>query len=77
MFWLFSWSNYVVKYSDLKYDDFDFDCVDKDFDYAEIIPDKYRELADEKIPKNKIDMQYKATVEGLSKLIPQKNKLLG
>ena len=27
----------------------------------------------EKIPKNKIDMQHKATVEGLSKLIPQIN----
>ncbi len=77
MFWLFSWSNYVIKYSDLKYEDFDLDCVAEDFDYAEIIPDKYRELADEKIPKNKIDMQYKATVEGLSKLIPQKIKLLG
>ncbi len=73
MFWLFSWSNYVTKYSDLKYEDFDLDCVAEDFDYAEIIPDKYRELADEKIPKNKIDMQYKATIEGLSKLIPQKN----
>tara|TARA_Y100001970_G_C14241219_1_gene865022 strand:- start:2915 stop:4150 length:1236 start_codon:yes stop_codon:yes gene_type:complete len=73
MFWLFSWSNYVVKYSGLKYEDFDLDCVSEDFDYSQLIPEKYRELADEKIPKNKIDMQYRATLKGLSKLIPQKN----
>ena len=76
MFWLFSWSNYVVKYSNLKFEDFDLDSVDDDFDYSQIIPKNYRELADEKIPKNKIDMQYKATVEGLSKLIPNGNNAL-
>lgn len=68
-FWLFAWSNYVLKYSNLKASDFDIDNVPEDFDYSQLIPKNYRETATESIPKAKIDAQVKATSKGLQSVI--------
>jgi len=72
-FWLFSWSNYVMKYKYLKGSDIDIESVDPDFDYTKIIPDNYREFATELIPKEKIDAQAKSTIKGLSHVVQRKS----
>ncbi len=65
-FWLFTWSNYVLKYSKLTDSDFNIESVPKNFDRNQIIPKNYRETASEPIPDRKIDAQVKATIRGLS-----------
>jgi len=71
-FWLFSWSNYVMKYKNLKDSDIDIESVGNDFDYKNIIPQDYRESAIEQIPRSKIDAQINSTVKGLTGLIQRK-----
>lgn len=74
IFWLFIWVNAFNKYGKIDKIDFDLMSVDTDFDYRDIIPTNYRELADEQIPKNKIDAQFKATTSQLIKIINSKLK---
>lgn len=71
-FWLFAWSNYVMKYQFLKASDFDIESVDDDFDVTQLIPGNYRETATEQIPQAKIDAQVKATQKGLSAIIEKR-----
>jgi radical SAM superfamily enzyme YgiQ (UPF0313 family) len=73
-FWLFIWVNAINKYGNLKKDDFDIESVDLNFDFNEIIPKGYRELATENIPKNKIDAQFNATTFQLRKIIELKKE---
>ena len=73
-FWLFSWSNYIMKYKDISDKDFDIESVDEDFNYEDIIPKDYASTAAEQIPQNKIDAQIKATAKGLQSFIDKKNK---
>jgi len=67
-FWLFNWSNAMIKYGDLTADDFDIDSVPADFDRSLILPDRYTLSADEKIPQAKIAAQQKVTVKQLRRL---------
>ncbi|MGK0368056.1 MAG: radical SAM superfamily enzyme YgiQ (UPF0313 family) [Thermoproteota archaeon] len=67
-FWIFIWSNSVLKYSSIKPIDFDIGSVGKDFDYANIVPQKYLDDTDEPIPMGKIKAQRKLTVNALSKI---------
>jgi len=67
-FWLFNWSNAMIKYGDLTADDFDIDSVPADFDRSLILPDRYTLTADEKIPQAKIAAQQKVTVKQLRRL---------
>ena len=70
MFWLYIWTNALSsKYRNLTEDDFDIESVPNGFDINNIIPVGYREMADEKIPENKINAQHKATVAALKKII--------
>ena len=70
MFWLYIWTNALSsKYRNLTEDDFDIESVPNGFDINSIIPVGYREMADEKIPENKINAQHKATVAALKKII--------
>ncbi len=68
-FWLFAWTNAVIKYSDLADEDFDIESVDRDFDISEILPKDYASTANEPIPKNKINAQLRATQEQLQSVI--------
>jgi len=72
IFWLFIWVNAINKYGSLKNKDFDITSVDDNFDYDNLIPEGYREEADEQIPENKINAQYKATTNQLRKIIELK-----
>jgi len=69
IFWLFIWVNAINKYGSLKSEDFDIASIGEDFNFNDIIPEGYRELADERIPKNKINAQFKATTSQLKKVI--------
>ncbi len=64
-FWLFAWSNAVLKYKGLSPADFDIDSVDDSFDLEDLVPAAYAETAFEEIPQNKIDAQLRATVQQL------------
>ncbi len=74
-FWLFAWSNYVMKYSSISENDFDIDSVGEDFNIEDIVPSTYMTTATEDIPSNKIDAQLKSTVKGLQEFINKKKSL--
>ncbi len=67
-FWLFAWSNSVLKYSGLADRDFDIDSVGPEFKVGDVIPKDYAATADEPISRNKIDAQLRATVKQLTRL---------
>lgn len=67
-FWLFNWSNSIIKYSTLSASDFDIGTIDENFDWEQIIPDGYESDIFEPIPLHKIKMQRKTTIDSLKKL---------
>ena len=67
-FWLFNWTNAIVKYDGLSDADFDIESVPQDFDRSLILPEHYTDLADEEIPQGKIEAQQRATVSQLRRL---------
>src|SRR5919206_2741 len=56
-FWLFNWTNAMLKYEGLSDADFDIESVPEGFDRSLILPDAYAESADEEIPQAKIAAQ--------------------
>lgn len=67
-FWLFVWSNSVIKFSTLKPSDFDIGSIEKDFDFSKLIPKEYNLIYDEPIPEHKMKAQRKYTTEALAKI---------
>lgn len=67
-FWLFNWTNAMLKYTDLSDADFDIESVPEGFDRALILPEHYTDPADEDIPQVKIAAQQRATVSQLRRL---------
>jgi hypothetical protein len=67
-FWLFNWTNAMLKYANLSPTDFDIESVPPDFDRLLILPEHYVDLADEDIPSVKIAAQQRATVGQLRRL---------
>jgi hypothetical protein len=68
-FWLFAWSNSVLKYQNLSPWDFDLESVDADFDIRNVMPADYELTADEPIPANKTEAQLRATSRQLRALV--------
>ena len=68
-FWLFAWSNSVLKYQNLSPQDFDLESVDAGFDIRTVIPADYEGTANELIPANKTNAQLRATTNQLRTLI--------
>jgi radical SAM superfamily enzyme YgiQ (UPF0313 family) len=66
-FWLFNWSNSLLKYGDLKDEDFDIESAGENFDPEKLIPAGY-EIADEPIPLSKIKAQRDLTMKSLEKV---------
>jgi radical SAM superfamily enzyme YgiQ (UPF0313 family) len=71
-FWLFNWSNAVLKYRDLASTDFDIESVEATLMPEHILPAAYTEHVVEDIPKAKTHDQLRATVTQLRKLIEQR-----
>lgn len=67
-FWLFAWTNSILKYRGLSDADFDIDSVPPDFDSALILPENYTESAVENIPQSKINAQQRVTMYQLKRL---------
>jgi hypothetical protein len=72
LFWLFAWSNSILKYATINDKEFDVESVDPDFPIEDILPEGYQELADEPIPLKKINAQARVTKKQLLKLIDRK-----
>lgn len=68
-FWLFAWSNSVLKYQNLSWEDFDLESVDADFEIRDVMPTDYEMTADEPIPSNKTAAQLRTTSRQLRALI--------
>lgn len=73
-FWLFAWTNAILKYKHLSDIDFDIDSVDKNFDIMNILPKGYESTADELIPKQKIHAQARVTKKMLKNVINNRLK---
>jgi len=56
-FWLFNWTNTMLKYEGLSEEDFDIKSVPADFDRSLILPEHYVDQASEEIPHTKIAAQ--------------------
>jgi len=67
-FWLFNWTNAMLKYEGLTDADFDIESVPADFDRTQILPEHYTDMADEEIPQAKIAAQQRSTVGQLRRL---------
>jgi radical SAM superfamily enzyme YgiQ (UPF0313 family) len=67
-FWLFAWTNAILKYEGLTDADFDVESVPPDFDRALILPEHYVESAVEEIPQAKIHAQQRLTMQQLRRL---------
>jgi chitinase len=67
-FWLFAWSNSVLKYQGLSQADFDLESVDADFNIRDVMPADYEKTADEPIPSNKTRAQLRVTSRQLRAL---------
>lgn len=67
-FWLFNWTNAMLKYEGLKASDFDIESVPEGFDRSLILPKNYIELVEEDIPLAKVAAQQRVTVNQLRRL---------
>jgi radical SAM superfamily enzyme YgiQ (UPF0313 family) len=67
-FWLFNWTNAMLKYQGLTADAFDIESVPADFDRTTILPINYAQSADEPIPQDKINAQQRSTMAQLHRL---------
>ncbi|MEK8024256.1 MAG: radical SAM protein [Candidatus Hydrogenedentota bacterium] len=71
-FWLFAWTNTVLKYAYLTGKDFDIESVDAGFDMRKVLPEHYEDSADEEIPDAKIAAQLRFTTKQLRNLVASK-----
>ncbi|HST53227.1 MAG TPA: radical SAM protein [Pyrinomonadaceae bacterium] len=67
-FWLFNWTNAMLKYEGLSDADFDIESVPEGFDRSLILPEHYADMAEEEIPQAKIAAQQRSTVGQLRRL---------
>lgn len=67
-FWLFAWTNAMLKYENLSDADFDIESVPEGFDRSLILPEHYTDAAGEDIPQTKVAAQQRATVSQLRRL---------
>lgn len=70
-FWLFAWTNTILKYQNISDKDFDIESVGSDFDIRDILPAGYEESLGEDIPARKTEAQRRATVSGLRAVIAE------
>jgi radical SAM superfamily enzyme YgiQ (UPF0313 family) len=71
-FWLFAWTNSVLKYRDLSAADFDIDSIEAGYRPEHILPAAYTENVVEDIPRQKTDAQIRSTVAQLRNLIKER-----
>jgi hypothetical protein len=67
-FWLFNWTNAMLKYEGLVDSDFDIESVPEGFDRSLILPEHYTDLVEADIPLAKVAAQQRVTVSQLRRL---------
>jgi len=67
-FWLFNWTNAMLKYEGLTPADFDIKSVPEGFDRSLILPEHYTDQGEEDIPHEKVAAQQRVTVNQLRRL---------
>jgi radical SAM superfamily enzyme YgiQ (UPF0313 family) len=67
-FWLFNWSNSVLKYGSLSKADFDIASIERSPVLIDVIPDGYESDYFEPIPASKIRSQRQATIKTLTRV---------
>ncbi len=73
-FWLFVWSNSVIKFENLKPEQFDIGTVENHFNMKNLLPERYLITLDEPIPDHKMIAQRKFTSEALHRFVEQYEK---
>jgi radical SAM superfamily enzyme YgiQ (UPF0313 family) len=68
-FWLFNWSNSLVKYSGLSARDFDIESVPADFDMKNLLPEAYETPVAAESASSKVHAQRKLTAQSLKVLM--------
>lgn len=71
-FWIFNWSNSLLKYGKLEDNDFDIDSIDSLPTKELLIPDEYFQDLDEPIPMTKIKSQRALTKKSLTAFLAEK-----
>jgi radical SAM superfamily enzyme YgiQ (UPF0313 family) len=71
-FWLFAWTNSVLKYRGLSPADFDVESIQGECRPEHILPSSYAENVVEDIPKGKTEAQLRSTVAQLRRLINER-----
>src|SRR5262249_25068901 len=74
-FWLFTWSNSLMKYASLSDADFDIESVQGGFDVNTVVPAGYEEDLVEQIPVGKIRSQRRLTASVLKSWIASQSNL--
>lgn len=70
-FWLFAWSNSILKYKNIRDEDFDIESLGRTAIATDILPRDYVTTATEEIPREKINAQTRATISQLNQLISE------
>lgn len=68
-FWLFNWSNGVVKYGTLCDADFDIESVAARYRVREVLPADYEDMRHEQVPDSKIRAQRRLTAAALRRFV--------
>lgn len=69
-FWVFNWSNSIMKYGQLSSTDFDIESIDRPITRQHILPAGYETDLFEPIPIEKIRAQRQITISALEKIAP-------
>jgi len=70
-FWVFNWSNSILKYGSISSKDFDIESIDKLPTRQDILPEGYLTDYFEPIPAAKIKAQRQLTTRSLEKIVPK------
>ena len=75
-FWLFNWSNAVLKYADLRDADFDIESVPR-YGRDEVLPPSYEATWPEQVPDAKIRAQRRLTTTALREFVEARERAAG
>lgn len=75
-FWLFNWSNSIMKYADLSYADFNIESLSGTIADHDVLPEGYAEGTEDDIPLSKVRIQRKITSEALSSFLKDREAKL-
>jgi len=77
-FWVYAWSNSLIRYRDIKPTDFNINSLERGYKIEDVIPTDYENIIyEEDIPESKVRAQRRSTIKTLKKLFENKNESEG